>query len=595
MNVYQEVVLAALYRTLPIKEDAILFYIKAIFALHGLLVAALFVMTWLMSRSWFAGILTAAFYSLNRLDTTRVSSVIPLRESFALPFLWVQVAALTYYFKPQASGWPLRISVGIIGGSTFLFCLCWQFNQFILLLQALALVAAFLTHLLPQHKVMMVLGIQMVSLLAVCLLQFVNTMILGSLALSFIVASFIIILRKGPKQPSGHWLWQGVVTVVNGVLILLLMLLINTAIKYMIQVEADEHIFKFLQNKFGFGNARDFDSRLYLCLGIFGFLTPDVLERLTKGLVFIFYLEAHVGLLLLTFIAILQKWNHSARRVSFSAGDSGPTANTNNTPSTRPTTRVLEDRPELAFHALQCLLFGGLAVTMLRMKYLWTPYMCVLGSLVVADSSLWMAILKLFKKDSYFLVEVIRHVAVVTVLAVLLAMTLGPVMRELEELREFWDPDTVDLMKWIKSSTPLTASFTGSMQLMAGVKLCTDRPITNHPHYEDKALRNKTKQLYQIYGRRTPEDVHSILKRFNSSYIILEDSICLARPKDNCRTTDIVDLDNGIVPDDSKEEEGLVRSTVPRFCDQVRHLDATYARYFKQVFVNKTFRVYQVL
>lgn len=46
-----------------------------------------------------------------------------------------------------------RISVGIIGGSTFLFCLCWQFNQFILLLQALALVAAFLTHLLPQHKV----------------------------------------------------------------------------------------------------------------------------------------------------------------------------------------------------------------------------------------------------------------------------------------------------------------------------------------------------------------------------------------------------------------------------------------------------------
>lgn len=57
-------------------------------------------------------------------------------------------------------------------------------------------------------------------------------------------------------------------------------------------------------------------------------------------------------------------------------------------------------------------------------------------------------------------------------------------------------------------------------------------------------------QLYQIYGRRTPEDVHSILKSFNSSYIILEDSICLARPKDNCRTTDIVDLDNGIVSDE---------------------------------------------
>lgn len=33
------------------------------------------------------------------------------------------------------------------------------------------------------------------------------------------------------------------------------------------------------------------------------------------------------------------------------------------------------------------------------------------------------------------------------------------------------------------------------MQLLAGVKLCTGRPITNHPHYEDKALRRRTKEV----------------------------------------------------------------------------------------------------
>ena len=38
----------------------------------------------------------------------------------------------------------------------------------------------------------------------------------------------------------------------------------------------------------------------------------------------------------------------------------------------------------------------------------------------------------------------------------------------------------------------------GSMQLMAGVKLCTGRPITNHPHYEDKDLRIKTKQVRKL-------------------------------------------------------------------------------------------------
>ena len=46
-----------------------------------------------------------------------------------------------------------------------------------------------------------------------------------------------------------------------------------------------------------------------------------------------------------------------------------------------------------------------------------------------------------------------------------------------------------------RQNTAPMASFTGSMQLMAGVKLCTGRPVNNHPHYEDKELRRKTKQV----------------------------------------------------------------------------------------------------
>ena len=48
---------------------------------------------------------------------------------------------------------------------------------------------------------------------------------------------------------------------------------------------------------------------------------------------------------------------------------------------------------------------------------------------------------------------------------------------------------------WFSENTPPNASFTGSMQLLAGVKLSTDRPITNHPHYENKFLRERTKQV----------------------------------------------------------------------------------------------------
>ena len=54
-------------------------------------------------------------------------------------------------------------------------------------------------------------------------------------------------------------------------------------------------------------------------------------------------------------------------------------------------------------------------------------------------------------------------------------------------------------------------------------------------------------QLYQVYGRRTPEDVHAILTALGSHYVILEDSICRAAPRNNCRLPDLIDLDNGVV------------------------------------------------
>lgn len=45
------------------------------------------------------------------------------------------------------------------------------------------------------------------------------------------------------------------------------------------------------------------------------------------------------------------------------------------------------------------------------------------------------------------------------------------------------------------TNTPKRAVFAGSMQLLAGIKLCTGRVLTNHPHYEDKDLRERTQQV----------------------------------------------------------------------------------------------------
>ena len=54
-------------------------------------------------------------------------------------------------------------------------------------------------------------------------------------------------------------------------------------------------------------------------------------------------------------------------------------------------------------------------------------------------------------------------------------------------------------------------------------------------------------QLYQTYGKRTAEDVHKILSHYKTSYIIMEDSICLAPSNNGCRVPDLIDVDNGVV------------------------------------------------
>ena len=104
------------------------------------------------------------------------------------------------------------------------------------------------------------------------------------------------------------------------------------------------------------------------------------------------------------------------------------------------------------------------------------------------------------------------------------------------------------------------------MQLMAGVKCCTGRPITNHPHFEDKSLREATKKvfllnfiffkikiflnfdqkkIYQIYALREPDFVYDILKHYNANYVIIENSLCYSLNKpNNCSLKEILDKDN---------------------------------------------------
>uniref|UniRef100_A0A8C1YVU7 Dpy-19 like C-mannosyltransferase 3 n=1 Tax=Cyprinus carpio TaxID=7962 RepID=A0A8C1YVU7_CYPCA len=525
MNIYQEVFLSILYRILPIQTylEPIYFYIYTVFALQTVYVIALFITSWLLSDSWLAGALSGVWYILNRVDTTRVEFTISLRENWSIPFFALQVAAITCYLRPQLKPIHQRVVLWLVFVSTFCFCLTWQFNQFVLLVQALIIFTLDCLDFLTKEQVVSLYLMQVLSLLLVWLLQFCNSMILGSLVLSFIVSALFIKHFQTGLKTGGFVIRVGKLAL-HTLLVLTLTFTINYSAKKILQLKSDEHIFKFIKAKFGFGATRDFDASLYLCEEAFGLLPLDTFERLAGTVLLYPYLcTLSVLFILLLLVALSNLSTNGSGQASKEKED-----------------RTFRMRPDVAYNLL--------------------------------------------------------HTSSDSTMLFFFSLLTQQLMEEISELREFYDPDTVELMEWIRLKTPKRAVFAGSMQLLAGIKLCTGRVLTNHPHYEDQALRERTRQVYQIYARQSAEEVHKVLCSVGADYIVLEDSICYERRHSRgCRLRDLLDLANGHIMDGPGENEpDLILATHPRFCEAIKTDMPPYSTLFTRVFKNKTFHVYKL-
>uniref|UniRef100_A0A4W4H278 Dpy-19 like C-mannosyltransferase 3 n=1 Tax=Electrophorus electricus TaxID=8005 RepID=A0A4W4H278_ELEEL len=562
MNIYQEVLLSILYRILPIQAylEPIYFYIYTVFALQALYVLGLFITSWMLSDSWLAGVLTGVWYILNsRVDTTRVEFTISLRENWSLPFFALQVAAITCYLRPPLGSTHQRVLLWLVFVCTLCFCLTWQFNQFILLVQALLIFTLDSLDLLLPEQVMALYLVQLLSLLCVWLLQFCNSMILGSLVLSFIVAVlFVKHFQKGLK--TGGLFVRIAKLALHTLLVLALTLIINYSAKKILKLRSDEHIFKFVKAKFGLGATRDFDASLYLCEEAFGLLPLDTFERMAGTLLVYPYLCTLLVLLVTLAFSTLTNLRYGGTGRASSGHEEA----------------AFVMRPDIAYNLLHTVFYGLLAYSTMRSGYLQGRPSSFLSNLC----------LKVLPcKPFRPLCTLPPH-----------SFFWPKILEELSELREFYDPDTVELMTWISSRTPTRAVFAGSMQLLAGIKLCTGRVLTNHPHYEDQALRERTRQVYQIYARQSAEEVHRLLLSAGADYVVLEDSICYERRHSRgCRLRDLLDLANGHIMDGPGENDpDLVPAAYPRFCQAVRSGEPPYSSLFARVFRNKTFHVYKL-
>ena len=146
---------------------------------------------------------------------------------------------------------------------------------------------------------------------------------------------------------------------------------------------------------------------------------------------------------------------------------------------------------------------------------------------------------------------------------------------------------------------------------MAAVKLSTERPIVNHPHFEHSEarhvacwmdvvrkcayaclLRIRTKLVYSMYSRKPPTEIHAILANMGVHFVIVDHSWCARDYRLGCSLYQVWDI------------EDVMNRGRPAFCemisdqkmildqDVVPHRDTVLP--FTEVFQNKQYHVLKV-
>ena len=242
---------------------------------------------------------------------------------------------------------------------------------------------------------------------------------------------------------------------------------------------------------------------------------------------------------------------------------------------------------------------GLLAASTLRMKCFWSPYICILASAAISDPSIWSAIVakvnSFFRrwKNKYFFRSGVRsaqqegdelhkaphpplcHPPSCKPSEAHHRQGNGGKQQESQSLK--FKTSSVPPPRTSGSSTTLTQSTwcSGSTRTRSPTTpspaRCSCSPgwncaqggpwLTTHTLRTRRSgigQRNSTRctQRWVLLARRliktcfcnqvSPLVVHTNLRKYNASYVILEDSICLAH-RERCSTPDIMDLTNGHV------------------------------------------------
>ncbi|XP_062856517.1 probable C-mannosyltransferase DPY19L4 [Trichomycterus rosablanca] len=579
LSLYPELLSSLLYKLSGSQDiEPVYFYIGVVFALQAVYVTALFVCSWVMSGTWVAGMLAVAWYIINRPDTTQVDYAIPLRDNWALPYFSCQVVALTGFLSNSVSSATEMFCYLLMSVTTFTFIVMWEHSHYVLFVQGVALLLLDCFDLVPARKTADVHKVYVSSLLLAYVLQYQKPSLLSCPLLSLLIANTLAkYLQQNMKM--GPLVARLIKIVLHLYLVFTTGITFNYLITKMVPGSQSDLMLKFLEVKFGLNTTTEFIPNLLLCEE--GFQAPgqDFFLRLTHTSVLPFYV-------LVLLVCVLSTMQTIYRRLSGERFQG----------SVRMEDGRIGQRPEVIYHVFHTLLFGALAMMFQGVKYLWTPYLCMFTAFGVCSPELWMTVFRWVRLKSIHpvVLAMILSTAVPTIIGFSLWREYFPQMLlELTEVQEFYDPDTVELMNWIRSQAPLSAVFAASPALSGTVKVCTGWPVVSLPLYTDLSLLQRSESTYQVYALRSAEDVYKLLTAQKSSYVVIEESLCNEiSPVRGCRIKDLLDYANGHVVHDSG---GMYTfSKHGRFCHEIKMNYSPYTNYFTRVFWNRSYHVYKV-
>ncbi|XP_038077435.1 probable C-mannosyltransferase DPY19L1 [Patiria miniata] len=533
--------------------DIAVFYVNAIFVENGLLMSTMFLLASYLSGSLLGGILTVAAFFYNHGECTRVQWTPPLRESVAYPVFVLQMFLVTHTLRLRQPGWMHSL---LIAAATASFMLPWQFAQFALMTQTLAVCASYILGFTSRSKLRCVLQGQSLGLVASYVLLFGNEMLLTSFFASCLIAVWVMLLVAPLwKHKSPH----AVVTIgVEGTGLLVLILGCKLLLSRLLSIQDDAHIGNLFRSKFS--DYKDFHTMLYTCAAEFDFMESQTPVRYLKTLLLPTAIFAFVGTVAYLVRLEITRQNEQSRSAAGN-GKVGSTEEENTSAS------EIEDKPnaELVYHLFQLMAFTVMAVIIMRLKLFLTPHLCLISSLLAS------------RQVFGWLDDRTRHAIVLALLLSLMSVAGVSNLQHQWSIRgDFSNSPQEEMLEWVNANTQPNAVFAGPMPTMASIKLSTLRPIVNHPHYEDAGLRARTKIVYGMYSRKPAQEVYDGIKSLKANFVILEHSWCVRRSGPGCSLPEIWDLE---------DRENVGKEPV---CLKLRRNPAPY---FREVFNNDVYTI----